>query len=117
MVGPSGARRIPERDWKVYRDLHRTLVERYCRRVLDEVESLIGAESQSAHDRYGRLYGLIRDRDKEIARVFDGMRRSAALFQIEACRELGLLTDEEMSRFSDETQELIARWLEFRRSE
>jgi hypothetical protein len=67
--------------------------------------------SKTNHERYGAIYGLIHDRDKELAHAFNGASRSKALFQLAHIYRLGLLTDEEMSRFSPETHEIIRSWL------
>jgi hypothetical protein len=101
-------REIKESDWKVFRKLHPVAVERYCERVLAESELLHRDTSRSAHERYLALYQLFRERDKELARLFDDLRRSTALFQIAAIKGRGLFTDEEFAQFSEETQRLVA---------
>jgi hypothetical protein len=101
-------REIKESDWKVFRKLHPVAVERYCERVLAESESLHRDTSRSAHERYLALYQLFRERDKELARLFDDFRRSTALEQIAIIKGHGLLTDEEFAQFSEETQYLVA---------
>jgi hypothetical protein len=101
-------REIKESDWKVFRKLHPVAVERYCERVLAESESLHRDTSRSAHERYLALYQLFRERDKELARLFDDFRRSTALWQIAAIKGRGLLTGEEFAQFSEETRNLVA---------
>jgi hypothetical protein len=83
-------------------------VERYCERVLAESESLHRDTTRSAHERYLALYRLFRERDKELARLFDDFRRSTALFQIAAIKGRGLWTDEEFAQFGEETQGVVA---------
>lgn len=104
-------REIKESDWKVFRKMHPVAVERYCERVLAESESLRRDPSRSAHERYRALYRLFRERDKELARLFDDFRRSTALFQIAAIKARGLFTDEEFAQFSEETQNVVAVFL------
>jgi len=60
---------IPERDWKVFRELREAALDRFCRHALDEIAT-----------------------------------RCTASLQIRAIRHLGLLTEEEIRRFSEETQ-------------
>jgi len=43
-------------------------------------------------------------RDKEVASAFDDFRRSTAIFQIAIIRKLGVITDEELGRFSESTR-------------
>jgi hypothetical protein len=96
---------INESDWKVVRRLHGVALERYCQRVLEEVK-VATACNDSYHDCYLKLYQLIRDRDKTMARVFDDLRRSNAVLLLLAIVNEGLLTDDELNQFS---QELRAR--------
>jgi hypothetical protein len=100
-------REIKESDWKNFRQLHAVALEWFCERILDENERLLKDTSRSDHERYLAIYRLYRERDKEVARLFDEFRRSTALWQIAAIKSHGLLTDEEFARFSQETQNLV----------
>jgi hypothetical protein len=52
---------IKESDWKVFRRLHSVALERYCRRVLEELR--VAAECKGDyHDCYRSLYRLIKAR-------------------------------------------------------
>jgi hypothetical protein len=46
-----------------------------------------------------------------MALVFDFLRRSTALEQLAAMKRRGLVTEDEFSRFSQETQEFVIRVL------
>ncbi len=104
-------REIKEADWKIFRQLHAIALERFCQRVLDDSERLHGDTSHSAHERYIAIYRLFGERDKEVASLFNDLRRSTALWQIAALKGRGLLTDEEFTRFSEETQSRVAALL------
>jgi hypothetical protein len=99
--------RISEPDWKIFKPVRERALERFCERVLTEAESIRSDASKSQHARYIDLYHLMRDRDKELAQVFDHLRRSTAVMQLAAFRSLGLVTDEEYMRFSAPTREII----------
>jgi len=99
--------RINEADWKTFKPVRERAVERFCERVLAEAEGIRSDASKSQHARYIDLYRLMRDRDKELARVFDHLRRSTAVMQLAAFRSLGLVTDEEYMRFTAPTREVI----------
>jgi hypothetical protein len=101
-------REIKESDWKIFRQLHKVALQRFCERVLAESALLHRDTTRSAHERYRAIYQLFRERDKELARLFDDFRRSTALMQLAAIKARGLLTDEEFARFSEETQNLVA---------
>jgi len=97
---------IKESDWKVFRSLHSFALERYCKRVLEEVR--VAAEcGDDYHDCYRRLYRLIRERDKTMAAAFDDPRRSNAIVLLANMIGEGLLTEEELKQLSLEAQERI----------
>lgn len=98
---------IPESDWKVFRELRVVALERLCERILDEAAAVISNSSRTHHERFGELFGLIRDRNHDIARGFDGAKRSAMLAQLSVIHGLALLEPNEMARFSAETRETV----------
>lgn len=98
---------IPERDWRVFRDLRELALERFCERVLREIGSISAATDSSWHQRYGAVCGLLQNRDKELARAFDGLSRSRSMLQLAEMQSHGLLTVEELGRFTPETRERL----------
>lgn len=98
---------ISTADWKVFRDLRSIALERFCERVLGEVSRAASESGQTAHDRYGAVFEIVRTRDRELARMFDDFRRSTAVLQLALMHSLQLLTPEELTRFSAETQSAI----------
>ena len=97
---------IKESDWKIFRRLHGIALERYCQRVLDEVK-LATVCDDSFHDCYLKLYRLMQERDRTMARAFDDLSRSTALLRLVNILNEGLLTDEELKEFSQEFQRRI----------
>ena len=95
---------IPEADWKVFRSLHPIWVDRFCRRVNGELLRTLSDDSRNAHEQYLAAYKLMQKRDKEIANAFNDFRRSTAIVQIAIIRKLGVITDEELGRFSESTR-------------
>ena len=98
---------IEESDWKHLRALTPGLLDRYCRRILLEVENLISKHGEAAHPRYLAMYKLIHDRDRELADMFNDVRRSNAFMRILLLRRNGLFTDEEFAGFGDATKSRI----------
>lgn len=96
-----------ESDWKILRRVHPLAVERFCERVLDEVERFTHQSNQSYHERYLRIFKLMQQRDREIARLFDDPMRSRALAMIARIRSEGLMTDAEFSSLSEEAREAV----------
>src|SRR6187455_375806 len=93
---------IRETDWKVFRSLHKVALDRFCKRVLDEAATITGDNDRTHHERYLALFALIKKRDKDVARMFDELKRSTAELHLLMLRKEDLLTDAEIARFSPE---------------
>ncbi len=106
---------IKESDWKVFRRLRGIALERFCRRVIEDVNRATLNCNGDYHKRYLEIYKLITDRDKQIAVAFNDVRRSTATIMLTNIKELDLLTDEEFSQFSPETREKLEVLIERRR--
>jgi len=96
---------FPEHDWRLLRVVHRTALDRYCTRVLEECVATIRGTDISPHDRYLRLFRLLKERDESIATAFDDLRRSTAIQRLAAMIALGVIPDEELGRFSATTRD------------
>lgn len=97
---------IHESDWRVFRRLHSIALERFCKRVLEEVRESAECKTDY-HDCYRQVYRLIRDRDKRMAVTFDDPRRSNAFLLLANIIGEDLLTAEELKQFSQEAQARI----------
>lgn len=98
---------IEESDWRHLRDLQQVLLDRYCHQILLEVEEIVSKHGEAAHARHVAIYKLVRDRDRELADMFNDLRRSNAFLRILVLRRKGLFTDEEFAGFGDETKNRI----------
>src|SRR3954471_5450444 len=101
------SREINESDWKLYRQLHPIALERYCKRVLDEIDRVVSDTHRSSHERYTAVSRLIERRDQELADTFNDLRRSTALLRLAGIQSRDLLSEEEFERFSPETREVV----------
>jgi hypothetical protein len=61
---------------------------------------------RTAHERYLTVYELIQARDRKLGAAFDGLSRSDASFRLMLIRTLGLVSEEDLARFSSELQKL-----------
>jgi hypothetical protein len=98
---------ITQPDWKLLRGLKDVALDRYCRRVLEEVAELAADASRPSHERYLELYGQIQARDQALASAFNGLSRSTAVYRLASMRGLDLITDEEYEQFSSETRAAV----------
>jgi hypothetical protein len=63
-------------DWKAFRQLREIALERFCERVLQELDAISRDVSRTQHERYVSVFGLLQDRDDELGRAFNNPRRS-----------------------------------------
>jgi hypothetical protein len=106
-IRKTGMRQIKESDWKILRQLKTEALEHFCKRVLLEIEQINTDSTKSFHQKYLDVYELIHRRDKELALTFDDLKRSTALIQLMAMKSRNLLTEDEFSQFSQETQDIV----------
>lgn len=98
---------IKEPDWKVLRRVHSLALERFCERVLAEIDRVSRDGAKGHHARYLQIFRIIPQRDREIAGLFDNPRRSHALTMLAETRSEGLLTEDEFSSLNPETRGAI----------
>ena len=98
---------IKESDWKIFRQLHKTALNRFCERILKDASNIMSKDGMTQHECYLELYKHLAEKDKEIGRLFDDFRRSTALMQLRFICSHSLLTEEEMDQFSPDVQ----KWL------
>jgi hypothetical protein len=111
-------RHLPERDWKTLRALLPVTLDLFCERVLAEVSGITSNTSRSNHERYQAIYKLIEERGRQIQDAFGDMRRSRAVMRLGHMCELGLVTEEEFARFSDDMRGVVEHfWGRFPRYE
>jgi hypothetical protein len=100
-------RQVKESDWKLLRQLAPVALERCCSRILAEINVLPADTTKNCHQRYLTIYHLVENRDEEIAKTFNDLRRSSAFIQLALMRTHGPVQDDEFSRFSEETRAAV----------
>lgn len=100
---------IPESDWKFLRELHETVLQRFCAGVLREYRDILDRTSESPHARFLELFELTEVRNGQLAGAFDDVRRSTALHRLITMRELGVITEKDLLPFSGETRAKLER--------
>ncbi len=101
------SRDIPERDWKVFKELREIALERLCEKILNEAKAQIEQPTKTAHEKYLNLFKLFENRDDDIARGFNDFRRSTAIRQLGISNNMGLLNGEELRRLTPETLHIV----------
>ena len=98
---------VPESDWEVFRELREVALQRFCERVLEELLPLSQDRSRTHHERYLAVFRLIQKRDEQLAHAFNNPARSRMILQLAAIRALGLLSPDELERFTPETRSIV----------
>jgi len=98
---------IPETDWKKFKPLREKALERYCERVLKEIDSIKSETDHSRHEMYLKIFAFIEDKDQKLEQIFDGYSRSRALFQLSMFKSEKLLEPADFECFSQETQDYL----------
>jgi hypothetical protein len=98
---------FPEPDWRAFRKLREVALERFCERILIEVDRHCSDAKETCHARYLTVYNLIQERDDQIARAFNNPRRSSALSQLAEMQSLGLIQADELRTFTPQTRRVL----------
>jgi hypothetical protein len=98
---------IPEADWKTLRGMSDVLLERASSRALKRVEKTIAKQEEDPHKKYIKLWRVMEDEDRKIARVFNDMKRSNALTKILDMVRYNLLTTDDLDEYTRETKERL----------
>jgi hypothetical protein len=101
-------RDIKESDCKRLRDLKALALERFCDRVLLDIDRARSDATATPQQRYLAIYALIEKRDKELGDIFNDLKRSNALLKALLIQRAGLSTEDELAGFSEETKSPIA---------
>jgi len=100
---------VPEKDWKLFRKLQTQLTAKACESVFKQVENVVNDRIGKEHQSYLDLYALIDVEDAKIAEMFNNPTRNNVLLKIVALKSHGVLSDQQLQMFSEETQEVVRR--------
>jgi len=98
---------IPEQDWKKIRSLKDKILNAVCADILDEINKEYMAKGNENHKAYLKTWDIINTKDKDIADMFNDLRRSNAILKAALWYKKGYLTDNEVKEFTDQTCKTI----------
>lgn len=105
-------RHIKESDWKYLRKIKDKILNRHCDAILEVLELIIKNREDEEHKSYLQIYSLVKMKDKEIAITYNDLKRSNAIEKICHMRRHLAMTDDEFSKLSEETKEIVNRVLD-----
>ncbi|MGL4577476.1 MAG: hypothetical protein ACRCVP_00955 [Shewanella xiamenensis] len=106
---------VPEKDWKRLSSLKQSLLNSACETIFERIEQISSTRRGREHEAYLALWKVINKEDNAIAEMFDDLKRSNAVVKIAALKHHGVLTDEQLALFSQETQDEVAHLCSYRR--
>ena len=98
---------IKESDWKYLRKIKDSILNRHCDAILEYVDLILQNRKSAEHKSYLQVFRFLEDKDREIAITYNDLKRSNAIEKICHMRKHLAMTDEQFSRFSEETQERV----------
>jgi hypothetical protein len=101
---------IPESDWKYLRNLKAELLNTLCKRINEEAAEIATDSPSSQHEKFLRLFSHVMEKNQIIADCFDDWRRSNIFLKLLLLEQYQLLTEEHISRLSEETRAKINLW-------
>ena len=93
---------MKESDWKIFKRIKEKALAKYCENALADFSKIINNDKEHICERYTELYKLVRERDKELGKLFDDHSRSKATLQLLLIRKAGLADEELLEELSDE---------------
>jgi len=100
-------RHFPESDWKKFKSLREKALQRFCERAINDLAAIAADESLSYHQRYLKIFGLLEERDEQMAAAFNELSRSRAMSQLRLINSYWLLEPGELDALSSETRDSI----------
>ena len=100
-------RHIPESDWKKLRKIKDNMLNTSCRNIFQKIDGISKKIDGREHEAYLELWKLLNKEDKDISIMFDDLKRSNAVQKLSAWKQKGIISNEQISGFTDETQQII----------
>lgn len=99
---------FPEDDWKHFKKIQATALDRLCARVLKQLQQHCTATTGTNFERFEKALSTMKEGGNEYKRAFTDFRRSTAFMNLLQIVALGLISDEELKGFSAQTRAKLA---------
>ncbi len=106
---------IPEEDWEKIRAIKDKKLDAICADILDEINREIKNKEDDNHKAYLKVWDIVNRRDMDIAEMFNDLKRSNAVFKLSLWYKNGYLTEQELNKFTRETQSTVNALCEYKR--
>ncbi len=100
--------KIKESDWKYLKKLKPILLERACANINKEAQLILeNKENRDHYQVYMAIYDHYQKKDDMIADCFNDYRRSTAKRRILSLVYYGIMSEDELQGFSEDTKEFV----------
>jgi len=100
---------IPEKDWRLLKKIKSDKLNLACERILSEIKHEMEIKGSENHKSYLSIWKIMSNADEEIVASFDNIKRSNAIIKLSLWKRSGLLTDQELSKFTADTRDTITQ--------
>lgn len=103
---------MKESDWKLLSKLKPLAVERLYDRIFHDVQGAVAARGKTSRELVHDTKRVVDRGIKEVSAIFDSLNfsRTHADTHLMSMCSANLLTEQELSGFSEETQERLRQW-------
>ncbi len=98
---------IAEKDWKLLRKMKDEKLNAACEMILTIIHTEITNKGNENHKAYLNVWKIVDSEDRNIAEMFNDLKRSNAVLKLATWKRHGLLSEQEISKFSPETRSTI----------
>ncbi len=98
---------IPEKDWKRIRAIKDQKLNDICAVILNEINLEITNKKDQNHETYLKVWNIVNERDKDIADMFNDLKRSNAVFKLALWKKNGYLIETELAEFTEGTRSTV----------
>ena len=78
-----------------------------CNNIFEKIDQISCKRKDKEHESYLKLWKLLNKEDREISIMFDDLKRSNAVMKLASWKRNGLISEEKMAEFTNETQQSI----------
>ena len=97
-------------DWKIYQELHPLMSERYAAKIIAQIQHILSEPGAGSLAQIAGITKVLKDEKQKLAHVTIHQSRANAMLHLIELDADGLMLEEELPKFSEETRGIIDRF-------
>lgn len=97
-------------DWKLYQELHPLMSERYAAKIIAQIQHILSEPEAGSLAQIAGISKVLKDEKQNLANVTSCQSQKNAMLHLAVLDAHGLILDEELPKFSEETRGSIDRF-------